>query len=115
MGLAFQPDDQPRDPYGWIVVQAGHAAIVGIGLAGALIWLPPVQAVAIAAALYFVVWEWGYQIVTLGSKLYRDAVADTLNVAFGAGLAAAVGPDSAFWAIWAGWCVVLAIGAGFRR
>lgn len=111
----LSPDNYPRDPYGWVVNQAGHAAIVGVALAGVLIWLPPLAATLIAAAIYFLVWEWGYQIVTQGSKLYRDAVADTINVAFGAAMASAVGPDPAFWAIWGGWLVVLAIGAGYRR
>ena len=109
----MNPDAYPKDWYGWVVVQAGHAAIVGIALAGALIWLPPMATVAIAAALYFVFWEWAYQIVALGSKLYRDAVADTINVAFGAGLAVTDGAQ--FWAVWGGWMVVLAIGAGYRR
>lgn len=111
----MRADNQRGDAYGWVLNQAGHAAIVGIALAGALIWLPPVTATAIAAAVYFIVWEWAYQIVTLGSKLYRDAIADTLNVAFGAGLASAVGPEPVFWTIWGGWLVVLAIGAGLRR
>lgn len=113
--MSLAADDQRNDWYSWVVVQAGHAAIVGVALAGALIWLPPVMATSIAAVLYFLAWEWGYQIVTLRSKLYRDAVADTLNVAFGAGLASAVGPEPVFWTIWGGWLVVLAIGAGFRR
>jgi hypothetical protein len=108
------PDDYPRQPYWWTLNQAGHAAIVGIGLAGLLIWMPPVAAAIIATTAYFLVWEWGYQIVTTGSKLYRDAIADTLNVGFGAGMAAAVGPDPVFWTIWGGWLVVLAIGAGLR-
>lgn len=111
----LSPDNQRGDWYLWVTNQSGHAAIVGVALAGALIWLPPAMATAITAAVYFIVWEWGYQIVTLRSKLYRDAVADTINVAFGAALASAVGPNPAFWAIWAGWLVVLATGAGYRR
>ena len=113
--MTLRPDSQPGDAYGWVVNQAGHAAIVGVGLAGLLIWLPPVMASLIATAVYFIVWEWAYQIVTLGSKLYRDAAADTLNVGLGAGMAAAVGPEPVFWALWAGWVVVLLIGAGYRR
>lgn len=108
------PDDQARDPYGWVANQAGHAVIIGAGLCGALLWLPPGLAVALAAAAYFLVWEWAYQIKALRSKLYRDALADTLNVAFGAGMAAAVGPDPLFWSIWGAWIVVLGIGAWWR-
>lgn len=113
MTAMLSPDNQRNSWYLWVANQSGHAAIVGIALGGALIWLPPLTAVALAAAAYFLVWEWGYQIVTLGSKLYRDAIADTLNVAFGAGLAVTNGVD--FWATWGAWLVVLAIGAGYRR
>lgn len=111
----FGPDAYPRDPYGWVTNQAGHAAIVGIAMGGALLWLPPIPATIIAASVYFIVWEWAYQIVALGSKLYRDAVADTINVAMGAGLAGAVGLVPAFWAIWGAWLLILCIGAAYRR
>lgn len=113
--MTLSPDNQRNDPYGWIVNQSGHAAIVGFGMALPFLWLPPIACVGLAALAYATFWEWGYQWVALGSRDWRDAVADTLNVAFGAALAAAVGPNPAFWAIWAGWLVGLAIGAWFRR
>ena len=113
--MTLAPDNQPGSPYAWVVNQAGHAAIVGIALGGLFLWLPPMWCFLASVAVYGLVWEWGYQIVTLGSKLYRDAVADTANVGAGAAIAAVVGYDPAFWTIWLGWLVMLAIGAGYRR
>lgn len=111
----MRADNQRGDAYGWLVVQSGHAAIVGFGLALPWIWLPPLACVGLAALVYATFWEWGYQMVALGSRDVKDAVADTVNVAAGAAMAAAVGWNPAFWGIWAAWLVVLAIGAGYRR
>ena len=111
----LSPDNQPGRAYDWVVNQAGHAAIVGFGLALPFIWLPPLECVMVASAIYFVFWEWMYQIETLGSKDWKDSVADTANVAAGSAMAAAVGWNPAFWGIWFAWLVMLAIGAGFRK
>ena len=101
--IAFPPDSQPGDAYGWIVVQCGHA-MLGFGLS--LIVGPLVAVLA-----YFIAWEVLYQIRRLGGG-WRDSVADTLFVGVG-GLLSAYPAFQVH--IYAGFVVMLIIGVGFRR
>lgn len=112
--MAFlPPDDQDNDWYGWACNQAGHAGIIGIGMALPFLWLEPIAVPFVVMALYGVVWEWAYQIVTLKSKNWKDAVVDTMNV--GAGAALIVSPDWAtLAAVYVAWLIILAIGVAKR-
>jgi len=101
--MALIPDSQPGDPYAWACNQAGHA-MIGFGLS--LIVGPLVAFLA-----YFIAWEVLYQMRRLGGG-WRDSVADSLFVTVGALLAA----YPAFQVhIFAGFAVMLVIGAGYRR
>ena len=101
--MTLPPDSQPGDPYGWACNQSGHLAI-GFGLS---LVLGPVA----TAVLYFVAWEVLYQVRRLGGG-WRDSVADTLFVGVG-GLLSAYPAFQVH--IYAGFVVMLVIGAGYRR
>ena len=101
--MTLTPDSQPGDAYGWACNQAGHLAI-GFGLS---LVLGPVA----TAVLYFVAWEVLYQVRRLGGG-WRDSVADTLFVGVG-GLLSAYPAFQVH--IYAGFVVMLVIGAGYRR
>ena len=101
--MTVTPDSQPGDPLAWAGNQAGHA-MIGFGLS--LIVGPVVAALA-----YFIAWEVLYQMRRLGGG-WRDSLADSLFVAVGALLAA----YPAFQLhIFAGFAVMILIGAGARR
>lgn len=101
--MPLTPDSQPGNPYQWAANQCGHA-MIGFGLS---LVLGPVA----AAVLYFVAWEVLYQIRRLGGG-WKDSVADSLFVAVGACLAA----YPAFQVhLYAGFVVMIVIGAGYRK
>ena len=111
--MAFDPDAQLFDWYGWLTVQAGHIALVG--LPGALIlspWFGPFLAPLIVAAAYLLLWEIAVQRVGAG---WKDALEDTACVMAGASIlcGAAVGIGTAA-ACFVGWAAFLFIGV-WRR
>ena len=101
--MPLTPDSQPGNPYQWAANQCGHA-MIGFGLS---LVLGPVA----AAVLYFVAWEVLYQIRRLGSG-WRDSLTDSLFVGMG-GLLAAFPAFQLH--IFAGFAVMILIGAGARR
>ena len=101
--MTLRPDSQRNDPLAWAGNQCGHA-MLGFGLS--LVVGP-----LIAVLAYFIVWEVLYQIRRLGGG-WRDSVADTLFVGVG-GLLAAYPAFQVH--IFAGFAVMLLIGAGYRR
>lgn len=111
--MAFDPDAQLDDWYGWLCTQAGHSALVG--LPGALILLPwfgLVLAPAIVAAVYLVLWEIVVQRVGAG---WADALEDTACTAAGASILC--GATVGYWTAavcFAGWGVFLLVGAARR-
>lgn len=101
--MTITPSSQRNDPLAWAGNQCGHMAI-GFGLS---LVVGPV----VAALAYFIAWEVLYQMRRLGGG-WRDSVADSLFVTVGALLAA----YPAFQVhIFAGFAVMLVIGAGYRR
>lgn len=113
-------NDFRGDPYGYVCNQAGHAAIVGFGLALLALtilpalWVPPLVALA-----YGVIWE---RMIQRGN-LWADSLEDTAHVMVGsAAPATAVFYATDFWACWltlavcfGGWAAVLAVGIVRRR
>lgn len=101
--MTLTPDSQPGDAYAWACNQAGHA-MIGFGLS--LVVGPLVAVLA-----YFIAWEVLYQMRRLGGG-WRDSLTDSLFVGAGALLAAF--PAFALH-IYAGFAVMIVIGAGYRR
>lgn len=101
--MTLTPDSQPGKPLEWAGNQCGHA-MIGFGLS--LIVGPLVAVLA-----YFIAWEVLYQMRKLGSG-WRDSLTDSLFVGMG-GLLAAYPAFQVH--IFAGFAVMLVIGAGYRR
>lgn len=101
--MTLAPDSQPGDAYAWAANQCGHA-MLGFGLS--LIVGPLVAVLA-----YFIAWEVLYQMRKLGSG-WRDSLTDSLFVGMG-GLLAAFPAFQVH--IYAGFAVMLVIGAGYRK
>lgn len=109
-------DDFADDWYGHVTNQAGHAYVIGTGLAllGATI-LPPLWVPPVMAALYFLIWEVAIQ----RGKLWADSIEDTAFVMAGASpICGALWYASDFMAAWltvaicyVSAMIVLAIGA----
>lgn len=81
----WDADDFPRDPYGWLTNQTGHA-LIGQGLALPLLFYPaPLWLIVpVVAGAYFLVWEVAIQ----RGKLWLDSAMDAACVGAGAALAA---------------------------
>ncbi len=109
----LRPDAQPRDWYGWLTNQAGHAALVGQPAALALMiaGVPAWATTAIVAVAYLLVWE---RLIQRGRDL-ADSLTDTVSVGAGAALLATAVvadlPAAVF--VLAVWAAVLV--AGVRR
>ena len=101
--MTLTPDSQPNDPLAWAGNQSAHA-MIGYGLS--LVVGPLVAVLA-----YFIAWEVLYQMRRLGGG-WRDSLTDSLFVGAGALLAAF--PAFALH-IYAGFAVMIVIGAGYRR
>lgn len=107
--MAFDPDAQLGDWYGWLCTQAGHSALVG--LPAAIILAPffgPFLAPVIVAVAYLVLWEIAVQRVGAG---WADALQDTACTAAGASILC--GAMVGYWtaaACFAAWAVFLLIG-----
>lgn len=74
---------QPRDWYGWLTNQAGHAYLVGFPAVYAVLIFTGVtgfSAVAIVAAVYFFLWE----VLIQRGKDRADQIMDAFHVASGA-------------------------------
>lgn len=111
----MQADDFRGDWYGYVCNQAGHAAIVGFGLAFLALtilpalWVPPLVALA-----YGVIWE---RLIQRGN-LWADSLEDTAHVMAGSAAPATAAFYAAdFWACWltlaacfGAWAAVLAVG-----
>lgn len=82
MATLLTPDSFPRNWYGALTSQTGHAAAVGIPMALILLGcgIPAALAPPAAGVLYFVAWERGLQ---RGADL-GDSIADAAHVAAGA-------------------------------
>lgn len=109
----LRPDAQPRDWYGWLTNQAGHAALVGQPAALALMiaGVPAIWTGLVAYVVYLVVWE---RIVQRGRD-WSDSLTDALSVGLGAALlGSAFAADlPAAVCVLAVWAAVLV--AGVRR
>lgn len=109
----FDPDDFPRDPYGAVTSQAGHAAIIGMPACALLVWLgfPLWSAPILVAVTYALVWEG----IVQGFSLPADALMDTASVMAGASVLAGArhGMETAALCLLA-WLVVMA-GEWWRR
>ena len=109
----LRPDAQPRDWYGWLTNQAGHAALVGQPAALALMiaGVPGDAVPAIVAVAYLLLWE---RLIQRGRD-WADSLTDTAAVGAGAALlATAVTADlPAAVFVLAVWAAVLV--AGVRR
>lgn len=109
----LRPDAQPRDWYGWLTNQAGHAALVGQPAALALMiaGVPGDAVPAIVAVAYLLLWE---RLVQRGRD-WADSLTDTASVGAGAALlATAIAADlPAAVFVLAVWAAVLV--AGVRR
>lgn len=82
--MAFDPDSQFEDWYGWLTTQAGHSVLVGVPGALALApWWGLYAAPVLVALIYLLVWEIAVQRVGAG---WIDAVEDTACVMSGASL-----------------------------
>lgn len=109
----LRPDAQPRDWYGWLTNQAGHAALVGQPAAMALMiaGVPAWASAAIVAVAYLIVWE---RLIQRGRDR-ADSLTDTASVGAGAALLATAVlsdlPAAVF--VLAVWAAVLV--AGVRR
>jgi len=103
-----RPDDQGRDWYGWLTVQAGHA-LLGVALAGA--WVQAggnaLAAWIVVGVVYAVAKELPDYAVAPGWRAARDCLRDALFVSGGAGLAATLATGSALF-----WLALAAIAAG---
>ena len=110
------PDAYMGNPYGHVTNQAGHAALIGIGLAMPLLWTGfPLWLVPVAVALIYAgAWEWGIQRRRWPALFdWRDSLMDTACVTAGASIVAGfvATPDgvngyglvtgSIAWAAWA--------------
>ena len=84
--MTFPPNDFPKDPYGAVTSQAGHAAIIGMPACMALLALGwPLWAAPIAVAVvYLIAWEGAVQRFSLPA----DALMDTASVMAGASVIA---------------------------
>lgn len=116
----LKANDFARDWYGYATNQAGHAAIIGGGLALLALtvlpalWVPPLVALA-----YGVIWEWAIQ----RGRMWWDSLEDTAHVMAGAAPpAAAVYGAADFWFMWAtlaacygAWVAVLSVGVIRRK
>lgn len=107
--MAFEPDAQQSDWYGWLTTQAGHAALVGN--AGALLlfpWVGPVLSPILVALAYLVIWEAWRQRFGAG---IADALTDTACTMAGASIicGALVGYGTAL-ACFTAWCALLLFG-----
>ena len=114
----MMPDDFDDDPYGHITNQAGHAALVGVPLGLALIWVgwPLWAAPILAAMIYAGAWEWGVQRYLWRKQFdWRDSLMDTACVMAGASMVSGfltdLGTGAACWLAWA----VLVFAGGLRR
>ncbi|WP_347837762.1 hypothetical protein [uncultured Planktomarina sp.] len=101
---------QPRDWYGWLTNQAGHAYLVGFPAIYAVLSFTGatgLSAVAIVAAVYFLLWE----VIIQRGKDRADQIMDTFHVASGAAVFIAL-YDPIGWGIkpFALQAVVLAVG-----
>jgi hypothetical protein len=82
--MAFDPDAQLFDWYGWLCTQAGHSVLVGVPAALALLpWFGPFVAPLIVAVVYLVAWEIKHQRIRAG---WKDALEDTACVMSGASI-----------------------------
>ena len=111
--MAFDPDEQLNDWYGWLTTQAGHSALVG--LPGALIlvpWFGPYLPPVIIALAYLVIWEGAVQRFGAG---IADALTDAACVMAGASIlcGALIGYGTAL-ACFAAWALLLTFGV-WRR
>ena len=107
--MAFDPDAQLFDWYGWLTTQAGHSVLVGVPAALALVpWFGPFLPPLIVALAYLILWEIAVQRVGAG---WKDALEDTACVMAGASLicGALVGYGTAALAF-AVWAVFLVAG-----
>jgi hypothetical protein len=112
--MAFDPDAQERDWYGWLTTQAGHAALVGMPAAWVLVpFFGPFLAPVIVAVAYLALWEILKQRAAAG---WADALTDTACVMAGASTicGAAVGYWTAATCMTA-WGALLAFGVWRRR
>jgi len=77
-----EPDDFPRDWYGWVTNQAGHSYIVGIppGIALQKFGLPLLLVPIACYVGYCLIWE---RLIQRNTNL-RDSLEDTLHVSMGA-------------------------------
>lgn len=85
----LDPDDYDDDPYGHVTNQAGHAAIVGVGLCLALLWVgwPVLWVPVVVAGVYAGGWEWGVQRYLWRRQFdWRDSIMDTACVMAGASI-----------------------------
>lgn len=98
----MRADAFDRRPLSHFGNQLGHAALGYLGVM--LFGLPGVGGAIFLAGLYFVAWE---RLAQKGPSL-RDSAEDALHLLFGALLAWASGP--VFWALLAGWAVVMGVG-----
>lgn len=109
----LRPDAQPRDWYGWLTNQAGHAALVGQPAALALMiaGVPAWATAAIVAVAYLALWE---RLIQRGRD-WADSLTDTASAGAGAALLATAVvadlPAAVF--VLAVWAAVLV--AGVRR
>lgn len=77
----LDPDAFETDWYGYVTNQAGHAFVIGTGLAlVALVMVPGVWAIPLVAAVYFVGWE----VLIQRGNLWADSLEDAAFVAAGA-------------------------------
>ena len=110
----LRPDAQPRDWYGWLTNQAGHAALVGQPAALALLIAGVPAGIALPAIgiVYLVLWE---RLIQRGRD-WDDSLTDTAAVVVGAVILWAVAERSAGFAgaILALWAVGLAAGVNER-
>jgi cobalamin synthase len=110
----LRPDAQPRDWYGWLTNQAGHAALVGQPAALALMiaGVPAWASAAIVAAVYLALWE---RLIQRGRD-WADSLTDTASVGAGAALLATAVladlPAAVF--VLAFWAALLVAGVGRR-
>jgi hypothetical protein len=87
----FAPESFPRDPYGYLTNQAGHAYLVGGPAALVLsIWWGLIAAPVLVAICYGLIWEIGIQ----RGRDWRDSLEDSVHVMAGASvMCAALGGD----------------------